>query len=136
MPGLVLWGSDPARRVEVLLSEGSPANAVGWRIGEGSTWRAQGIRIGDPIAKLAEVNGSTFRFYGFSWDYGGYVTDWAGGALEDASGGCAISVRLIPGKADLPTALMGESELSSDDPRIPEAAAKIAEISAGFATGD
>lgn len=136
LPGLILWGSDPARRVEVLLSEEAPAKAVGWRIGEGSTWKVQGIRIADPIAKLAEVNGAPFRFYGFSWDYGGYVTDWARGSLDNAPGGCEISVRLSPGKSDLPTALMGEGELSSDDPRVAEAAATIAEISAGFGAGD
>lgn len=136
MPGLVLWGSDPARRVEVLLSEDAPVKAVGWRIGDGSTWRVQGVRIGDPIAKLAQVNGSPFRFYGFSWDYGGYVTDWAGGTFAAVPGGCEISVRLSPGEPDLPTALMGEGELSSDDPQIAKAAATVSEISAGFGASD
>lgn len=132
MPGLVLWGNDPARRVEVLLSEGAPAKVVGWRIGEGATRSVQGALIGDSVAKLATVNGSPFRFYGFSWDYGGYVTDWKGGTFDDAPGGCEISMRLAPSTEDLPTAIMGESEISSDNPLVAEAGAVVSEISVGF----
>lgn len=136
MPGLVLWGSDPARRVEVLLSEDKQAKVVGWRIGEGARRTVQGIAVGDPVSKLAAVNGSPFRFYGFSWDYGGYVTDWEGGSLDDLPGGCTLSVRLSPANDDLPAAIMGEAEISSDNPLVAHSNAVVSEISVSFGDKD
>lgn len=137
IPGLVLWGDDAGRRIEVLFDEEAPADRIaGWRIAEGSDWIFAGLAIGDPLARVVAVNGSPFRFYGFAWDYGGYVTDWRGGALDRPDGGCGLSVRLSPNSEELPNAMMGEGELSSDAAVVLDVGARVSEISVGFGRED
>lgn len=48
----------------------------------GTRWRTiNGISIGTPLAELERLNGRSFAFNGFEWDYGGYA-DWSSGELE------------------------------------------------------
>ncbi len=96
------------------------------RIGqEGGKWTtAEGISVGITLEKLEAINGKPFKFYGFEWDYGGLVTDWNGGKISPY-----LVVALIPQQFDqLGPALLGEVQLSSDDPRVRALRAKVGSL--------
>lgn len=132
MAGIVLWGDEPRRRIELILDDEPTDRVVGWQIGEGSGWSFAGLHIGDSLSRLVEANAKPFKFYGFSWDYGGYVSDWESGSLEKPADGCSLSMRLSPGIDDLPAILMGDHELEADSPVVATAKARISEIAVGF----
>jgi hypothetical protein len=79
----------------------------------GSEWKTlYGIRIGTSLAELNRLNGRSFKFLGFNWDYGGSVDrDWEGGkltALQDVSLVLGCSVQ------NLPSQYQGDRIISSD----------------------
>jgi hypothetical protein len=131
---VVLWPDDPARRIEVVAAdERSPLPVSAVRLPRTSTRRLAGLAVGDPLARANEVNGKPFKLWGFSWDYGGYVSDLGGGKLAALPGGCRVVLRLSPREGtEVPDALMGEVELSSDDPRLEAAGVAIEELSLAF----
>jgi hypothetical protein len=132
-PGLVLWPEDPARRLEVAFAEEEPRAVSSITPSPVSAWRVAGLAIGDPLARASEANGKPFKLWGFSWDYGGYVSDLQGGKLAALPGGCRVVLRVGPrGDAEVPDALVGEVELSSDDPRLEAVGVAIEELSLAF----
>ena len=132
-PGLVLWPDNPLRRLEVVFAEEGPRAVSSIGLSSGSEWRAAGLAIGHPLARANAANGKPFKLWGFSWDYGGYVSDLAGGKLAALPGGCRVVMRLGPHEgAEVPDALIGEVELSSDDPRLEAAGVTIEELSLAF----
>jgi hypothetical protein len=42
-----------------------------------------GIKLGMPLSELEKINEKPFEFSGFEWDYGGWVTNWNGGKLDN-----------------------------------------------------
>jgi hypothetical protein len=127
--GLVLWPEDPARRLEVVFAEEGQRTVSSIGLGQGSTWRLSGLALGDALVRANAANGKPFKLWGFGWDYGGYVSDLAGGNLAELPGGCRVSARLgLREDAEVPDALMGDKELSSDDPRLEAAAVTIVEL--------
>ncbi|MDX1943446.1 MAG: hypothetical protein SFU99_22965 [Saprospiraceae bacterium] len=92
---------------------------------ENSDWRtAEGIGVGTTLEKLEELNGRPFTFYGFEWDYGGLVSDWNGGNISPY-----LIIALIPQNFDkLSSDLLGEVQLSSDDPKVRALGAKVGSI--------
>jgi hypothetical protein len=131
--GVVLWPDDPARRLEVVLAEEGQRTVSSVGMSRTSAWRAAGLALGDPLARANEANGKPFKLWGFGWDYGGYVSDLAGGKLAALPGGCRVVMDLGPSEdADVPDALIGEVELSSDDPRLAAAGVTIYELSLAF----
>lgn len=136
LTGLVLWPGDPARRVEVILSEDRPERAIALRFGERSTWRVNGLRVGDSIETAVRVNSAGFSLYGFGWDYGGYVSDWKGGVLARQPGGCGVTVRFMPGEnAELDEGLVGDRVIRSDAPGVAAAGASVSEITLDLGDG-
>lgn len=132
-PGLVLWPDDPARRVEVIFSDEGQRTVSSAAVRLGSRWRVMGLAIGDPLARVNEANDKPFKLWGFSWDYGGYVSDLGGGKLAALPGGCRVIVRLAPREgAEVPDALTGDKEVSSDDPRLAAAGVTIEELTLAF----
>jgi hypothetical protein len=132
-PGLVLWPDDPARRIEVMFADEGQRTVSSIEVGRGSRWRAVGLAVGDPVARVNEANGKPFKLWGFSWDYGGYVSDLGGGRLAALPGGCRVIVRLGPREgAEVPDALVGDRELPSDDPRLEAAGVTIEELTLSF----
>jgi hypothetical protein len=131
--GVVLWPNDPSRRVEVLFADYALEVLSGVRIGEESKWRVAGLGLGATLEDVRAANGGPFELWGFSWDYGGYVTDLMGGKLTALDGDCSVGLRFGPAKdAELPDALMGEQLISSEDPRLPAARATIEELTVQF----
>ncbi len=132
-PGLVLWPDNPARRIEVVFSDEGQRTVSSVAVTGASRWRVVGLAIGDPLARANEANGKPFKLWGFSWDYGGYVSDLGGGQLASLPGGCRVIVRLAPRDgAELPDALVGDKEVPSDDPRLEAAGVTIEELTLAF----
>ena len=125
---LVLYGPDKARRIEVLFADDAmqqPAS-LRWR---GKGWRAGGLGIGDGIAAITKANGKGFGFFGFDWDYGGYVTNLNGGRLAQLPGGCSLSIRLDPPAGNhTPKALIGDKKILSSNPLLKRFAPSISEL--------
>lgn len=98
-----------------------------------SNWRVADLAIGDPLARANEVNGKPFKLWGFGWDYGGTVSDLAGGRLAALPDGCRVMMAVGPREdIALPDGLVGDRELSSDDPRLEVVDVVIHELSLGF----
>ena len=132
-PGLVLWPDDPARRLEVAFIEEEQHTVSSVMLGRASNWRIAGLAIGDPLARVNAANGRPFKLWGFGWDYGGTVSDLAGGRLAMLPGGCRVVMAVGPREdIALPDGLVGDRELSSDDPRLEAADVMIHELSLGF----
>jgi hypothetical protein len=54
------------------------------RMSFGSAWASRmGIRLGTRLSEVVKQNNKPFQISGFSWDYGGRVTSWEGGNLEN-----------------------------------------------------
>ncbi len=130
---MVLWPADPMRRLEVFFAEDGAETVTFVRLGEKSRWRVADLGLGDSLARVQALNGRPFTFWGFSWDYGGYVSDWAGGRLQRLPGGCTLSLRFeVADGRTLDDAFVGDTAVSSDDPGVHALAAHVDEIGLGF----
>jgi len=136
-PGLALWPDDRARRLEVFFDEDGKGPVSFVRLGDKAEWRVAGLGLGDSIARVREANGKYFIFSGFEWDYGGYVTDLSGGQLTALPGGCTLSLRFeVPEGIVIRYGLLGEVDLSSDDPAVEASHARLSELGVGFPTAE
>ena len=128
--GIVLWPKDPARRLELYLSEDKALRITGVGVVGESRWQVGGLQLGDGIAKVQQLNGKPFKLSGFDWDYGGYANDMQHGKLDTLPGGCNLSIRLEPGQVDpYPEGISGEVTLSSADPKVRAAKPVVDELS-------
>ncbi|MEM7572007.1 MAG: hypothetical protein AAF433_03860 [Bacteroidota bacterium] len=91
-----------------------------------SPWVSEeGIQIGTSLAELVTINGAPISFAGFSWDYGGFISDWHGGSLH----GSAIRLDIGPnGTGDYPLEIMGDVRLRSDNPLLEKVPIIVGEI--------
>lgn len=121
--GALIHPDDPAHRAHVYFVDGDTAKPISaiYVRDPGSAWSGPfGIRIGMPTTELERMNGKPFRFLGFDWDYGGYVSHWTDGTLAKAflpPG--QLSVRLeppaLPEGQQLPNGYpSGDGEFPSD----------------------
>ena len=141
--GIVLFPDDPARRASVWMQDATRLRGISTLSVDAnpSRWHHDnGVRIGMPLAELVARNGRPVSFYGFDWDYGGYVTDWHGGKLEPARDNpVGRGVRL--GHADGAGARsypQGDGEFRSDDKRWPRLGqvVQVAELVLSFPSED
>lgn len=128
--GIVLWPKDPARRLELYLSEDKALRITGVGVLGKSRWQVGGLQLGDGIAKVQQLNGKPFKLSGFDWDYGGFANDMQHGKLDKLPGGCNLSIRFEPGQVDpYPEGISGEVTLSSADPKVRAAKPVVDELS-------
>lgn len=89
------------------------------RLINSSRWKtASGISLGTTLTMLNELNGKPFIFTGFGWDYGGTITNWQGGNLENFNMSVHIGISDFLNESannDYNT-LMGDIEFKSDNP--------------------
>lgn len=131
--GIVLWPRDPARRLELYLSEDRALRITGVGVQGKSRWQVGGLRLGDGIAKVQQINGKPFKLSGFDWDYGGYANDMQRGKLETLPGGCNLSIRFEPSvNTNYPEGISGEVTLSSADPKVRAVKPVVDELSTGW----
>lgn len=127
-----IYPADSTMRVEVMFAneeERSGIISVTIR-GETSQWTGPaGLNLGDGLDTVQKLNGGKpFKLSGFGWDYGGYVTDWQGGPLQEPVPRCRTTVRFgIPDDVS-DTSVMGEGLHSSDEPAIRAATPFVQEI--------
>ncbi|MCK0127965.1 hypothetical protein [Erythrobacter sp. F6033] len=119
-PGAILWPNDPERRMEVVFSEETAGTAEYVRFADEAKWQVGGLGIGDSAAKVEQLNGAPFNFFGFEWDYGGNLSDMGGGRLSDL-GGCSpiLSLNFEDPEYITPDQFIGDRAISSDADGLP-----------------
>lgn len=139
--GAIIHADDPARRAYVYFVDGNPdatVSAIHVRDAQ-SIWRGpMGLRLGNSSMELDRMNGRSFRFLGFGWDYGGYVSNWAEGNLARAllpPG--QLALRLAPPEMaegdPLPSGYpSGDGEFTSDLPSIHQRPPVVIEMGLAF----
>jgi hypothetical protein len=139
--GAVIFANDPAHRAFVYFIDGNSANPLSaiYVRDVGSSWTGPfGIRIGMPSTELERLNGKPFRFLGFDWDYGGYVSHWTDGSLANAFlAPGQLSVRMEPptladGESLPESYPAGDGEFASDLPEVRSKPPVIAEFGLSF----
>jgi hypothetical protein len=127
----VLYPGDTARRLEIVwrdAAQTAPASVL--VSGGGSLWRGpHNIAIGDDLAQIEASNGRAFTLWGFGWDYGGWVSDWQGGAFAPTQG-CAVRVGFEAGNDGADA--QGDREFASDSAPMRRAAPRVAEFGLRF----
>lgn len=136
-PGLILFSTDSSRRAFVYwrdtLALEHPAGVL---ISDAATrWRLPlDLTVGTSLQDLERLNGRPFTFIGLAWDYGGRVSSWNGGSLEEAFGptfhfhpslsaACPEQV-----SAEEYSQIVGDREVSSAHPVARAACVRVAEL--------
>ena len=135
--GAMIFPGDSKRRIELIWQDGAkrrrPATIY---IREGSNQSVEGpdgtrIALGTTLAAVERANGGPFTVLGFGWDYAGTATDWRGGKLAKAGGGCRLLLRFHDTQGADGAALdrvSGDSEFSSGDADIKAVKPVVGEI--------
>jgi len=129
----VLFPSDPMRTLEIVWADpDAQLHPASISVSQAaSIWiGAHDLSIGDTIADVEDANGRPFQLWGFGWDYGGWVSDWKGGAFAPASR-CHTRVRFDP-RTDPGIGASGDGEFSSNEPAIRAADPVVSELGVMF----
>lgn len=100
--------------VEMGFAEPGKENQVKWHV-------TNGVKVGTKLTELELINGKSFNFSGFGWDYGGSVVDWNGGKLMNADSTSYLQIMLAydyenQALNSLAEKVMGDSSFNSKDP--------------------
>jgi hypothetical protein len=121
-PGTVVETGMPADRLEILWKD--TVRHTGYAritLRKPSTRTTYaGIHIGSSLDDVARINGRPFQLTGFGWDYSGTVVSWAGGTLDQVTGGrCRVLLRFEPQPNQTDSAAyrqaLGEQRYASSD---------------------
>jgi hypothetical protein len=136
-PGTILFARDPGRRIEILWTDNErrmlPKQAQVLGSGKSRWETTAGISLGTSLKELEQLNGKSFRLFGFDVDYEGTVRSWDGGNLAKNLGDSGVTIRLKPSKKTKATAdelatIVGYTEFHSDEPVMQKANPEIYEI--------
>jgi len=131
----IVYPNDPTRRLEIVWRDNATKTAPISVIANtpGSLWTGpHDLSIGDALDNTERANGQPFQLWGFGWDYGGWVSDWSGGAFAPASG-CNLRVRFEPRNTSN-TSAAGDAAFMSNDPAVRAADAAVSEIGLLYTT--
>ncbi len=82
----IVFANNPSNRMEIGWDLDGQRLASIMIADAGTQWRgSEGYTSGTSLADVERMNGRAFQLYGFEWDYGGWVSNWNGGALQYAS---------------------------------------------------
>ncbi len=135
-PGAMLFAADPVRRATVYFVDGRVDGAISaiYIRDAQSRWRGPlGLRVGMTSVELQQLNGRPYRFLGFDWDYGGYVSHWSGGSLEKAvlsPGRIAVRLQAPPNTPEGYPG--GDGDFTSDMPILGSHPALVSEFGLTF----
>lgn len=73
-----------------------------------------GLGIGTTLKELLNQNGKKITFYGFGWDYGGYLSSFNGGSLDNTR----LGFQLELAEQAWDNSLMGDKEINTDMPAV------------------
>jgi len=130
----VVYPNDPSRRLEIVWREGADRSAPSLvRAPSFSTaWIGpNGARVGQTLTDIEAANGLPFTLWGFGWDYGGWVSDWNDGALDDMPDGCIVQV-LFAAAPQAQHNAIGDREFASDSDAMRGADARVSEVALSF----
>jgi hypothetical protein len=129
----VLYPNDPSRRLQIVWQDEARVRPASISVsGEASAWVGpNSLSLGQALAEVEAVNGSPFMLWGFGWDYGGWVSDWNGGAFAPVAG-CVTRVR-FDATGDQEGA-QGDSTFASDSAVIRRAAPRVSEFGLSYPT--
>lgn len=133
--GVVLYGNDPRRRVEVFFYDDALTEVSTVLIRGDSQWSGpKGLHLDSSLAEVETANEKPFKLGGFDWDYGGYVSDFNRGKLAKIKGKCTFGVRFgIPENGGpVAESIEGEKTLVSTDPAVIAAKPVVQELSVGW----
>ncbi|WP_340162397.1 hypothetical protein [Bradyrhizobium sp. DOA9] len=132
---LVLFPKATDRRIAIAFTDDKAGRASGLTLRDAKTsrWSIGGITLGSSLAEVQKANGKPFLVSGFEWDYGGFVTDWKGGALSrPLQDGCIVTIRFGK-KAGAPRSLSGDGvKVASDNATLVKWAPVVTEIGVNF----
>jgi hypothetical protein len=131
----VLYPNDPARRLEIVWRDAAARRGAASVIvaGERSLWVGpHDLSIGDALAEIEAANGRPFQLWGFGWDYGGWVSDWQGGAFAPADG-CNVRAR-FRARSNSNTRAVGEAAFMSNDASVRAADATVSQFGLMYQT--
>ena len=82
-PGTAVYPDDPARRIEIVWSDGTRTTPKEIRLtGASSVWRTrEGISLGSTLREIERLNGYPFKLAGFAFDAAGTIVDCGRGRL-------------------------------------------------------
>lgn len=140
LDAIIMWPDDPSMRAEVLWFGEKTGMPEAARVSGGpeSLWVGpEGLLLGATIADIEAANGGPFMMTAFENHNHGEVSNFLGGRLDAATGGCRVSFALnAPAGAPEASvaALSGDSEKSfrSDSPEMRAAQPVLAEMSILF----
>ncbi len=100
--------------VEVGFAEPGKENQVQWYV-------TNGVKVGTKLTELEQINGKSFNFSGFGWDYGGSVVDWNGGKLMNPDSTSYLAIILAydyenQALNSVAEKVLGDKSFSSKDP--------------------
>ncbi|MGL5891284.1 MAG: hypothetical protein ACRC3B_15450 [Bacteroidia bacterium] len=95
-------------------------------------WKVKaGVLPGITLAQLEQLNAKPFMFSGFGWDYGGGVSGWDGGKLENSG----ISVQLQESpliyesmEQNELARVLGDQQVSSSEPVLDKMNVQVLEV--------
>lgn len=87
---------------------------------KGSWHLENGLAVGTTLDELNEINGRPFLFYGFAWDLGGLVISWENGNMNSVANDSLVVYLSVDEDDNIPNELIGDSEISSDNPALAE----------------
>jgi len=94
-----------------------------------------GLKPGLTVKEVEVLNGGPFEIGGFWWDYGGYA-NFGDGKLNEAPGGCNVSVRFSPmaeAPADLDiSTISGEVTIPTSEPLLEQLDTRVESITIGY----
>jgi hypothetical protein len=118
--GWIIFPNDPEKKLMIYTDESNSHPGALMVDEANSKWHLSNtIKMGSDSTALRALNNKPFSFYGFSWDYGGVITDWNSGELiKKTANGAQINIHLCPPEnPNLPeNFLLGDSIFSSDNP--------------------
>jgi hypothetical protein len=76
----------------------------------------KGLKLKSGFTELLRLNGKKISFMGFGWDYGGTITSYNGGALENTALHYDIDLAKEPAEDEM--AVFGDTSLDTDMPLI------------------
>jgi hypothetical protein len=126
-----IYPKDPAKRIEVYFKDEEARTGLVWATVKqaSSVWSGpEGIRIGETVDRVQTINGGVFQIAGWGWDYGGYVTDWNGGKLNETAPGCMTSVRFKRAEGNNDRSIEGEPSHPSDNAAVRAAKPVVSEF--------
>lgn len=129
----ITWKDDSLKKGIVSVTQVSDSDWYADTLASSSWKSSTGVCVGMSIDKLQNINGRSFTFSGFGWDYAGGVIRWNGGTLE----GKGIAVQLSEGPVletkkiseEQRNSVLGDVEVQSDNPVLSAYAPRVWSIS-------